>query len=191
MHALRRLLAQDQLLDLARLTIEFKTTTLPALLFLSAMNQDPDELEWGDRLHERRRRIMERELRDLQDSQPQSEVLSREQRRVAAAAAAQARLEARNTSSTDTGRRQQEYNGRPRGRARLPVLYDENGIHINSHRDLCDCLTPECPGCHFPCKGCGSKKCGKKCRCNRKWVYTQIVEQNPSDESTIVRTKPF
>lgn len=54
------------------------------------------------------------------------------------------------------------------------ALFDENGVHIASDTDLCDCLQVNCPGCHFPCKKCTSKKCGLDCRNNRKFVYEEI-----------------
>lgn len=54
------------------------------------------------------------------------------------------------------------------------ALYDENGVHIMTGIDLCDCLQKACPGCHFPCPKCKSLKCGPECRCNRKYVYDQI-----------------
>lgn len=58
---------------------------------------------------------------------------------------------------------------------RVPgALYDENGVHITTDVDLCDCLNVNCPGCHFPCKKCNSKKCGVDCRANRKFIYEEI-----------------
>lgn len=38
------------------------------------------------------------------------------------------------------------------------TLYDDNGIHRATGLDACDCLDVSCPGCHFPCPGCGSNK---------------------------------
>lgn len=81
--------------------------------------------------------------------------------------------------------------GHHRHGRKLPPVYDSQGIHINSKKDLCDCLHLECPGCHLPCKRCGSTKCGLRCRCDRKWMYTQVVEQHPFEESTVLRTRPF
>ena len=146
--------------------------------------EEEDEEQRDYRKHEKRRKTLQRELKDLTEFQT-PEFLNREQRRVAAAAAAQARLDGRDTGSS--GR--QPGSGQPRGRRRMPPLYDEDGTHLNSGRNLCDCLNPDCPGCHFPCKGCGSNKCGKKCRAHRKWMYTQVVEQQPFDESMVMRTK--
>jgi hypothetical protein len=138
---------------------------------------------------EKRRRVLERELRDLQAEFPSSNApLSREERRVAAAQAAKERREARTRDETSaagtTGG-----SGKSRGRGRMPAIYDDNGIHKQSGQDVCDCLNPDCVGCHFPCKGCGSKKCGRKCRVQRKWMYTQVIEQLPYDESIVLRTK--
>ncbi|EFA09931.1 ARL14 effector protein [Tribolium castaneum] len=66
------------------------------------------------------------------------------------------------------------------------ALYDENGIHIATCIDLCDCLSEECVGCFLPCPKCGSRKCGIDCRVHRKYVYDQleyhgydIVVKNP------------
>nr|XP_037291052.1 uncharacterized protein LOC119186654 isoform X3 [Rhipicephalus microplus] len=52
--------------------------------------------------------------------------------------------------------------------------YNARGIHIASNKDACDCLQPNCPGCHFPCPKCNSQKCGDECRSNRNYVYEQI-----------------
>jgi hypothetical protein len=30
--------------------------------------------------------------------------------------------------------------------------------------EICDCLQPNCRGCHYPCKACGDLRCGKECR---------------------------
>ncbi|CAG7834677.1 unnamed protein product [Allacma fusca] len=40
--------------------------------------------------------------------------------------------------------------------------------------EICDCLEPKCPGCHFPCKSCGDGRCGHECRTNRRWVYDTV-----------------
>ncbi|XP_054716672.1 ARL14 effector protein-like isoform X1 [Uloborus diversus] len=45
--------------------------------------------------------------------------------------------------------------------------YDENGIHISTGKDMCDCLNLKCSGCWMPCKNCNSQKCGFRCRENR------------------------
>ncbi|XP_053987453.1 ARL14 effector protein [Hylaeus anthracinus] len=57
------------------------------------------------------------------------------------------------------------------------ALYDENGIHIETGDDLCDCLNITCAGCHYPCAKCSSAKCGHECRINRKWSYESIENE--------------
>lgn len=54
------------------------------------------------------------------------------------------------------------------------AVFDENGVHIATCTDLCDCLVEDCCGCFFPCPKCGSQKCGMDCRVHRKFIYDQI-----------------
>jgi hypothetical protein len=60
-------------------------------------------------------------------------------------------------------------------------LYDGNGLLNISKQDICDCLRPNCPGCHFPCKQCESGKCGNKCRNYRNWFYKRIEYEGSSN----------
>ncbi|KAJ8920441.1 hypothetical protein NQ315_005309 [Exocentrus adspersus] len=64
----------------------------------------------------------------------------------------------------------------PPSNVRRPAgaVYDENGIHITTLTDLCDCLNEDCLGCFFECAKCGSQKCGTECRVHRKYVVDQI-----------------
>jgi len=48
-----------------------------------------------------------------------------------------------------------------------PVIYADDF-------EFCDCLLPNCPGCHYPCKSCGDCRCGHECRVNRRYVYESI-----------------
>lgn len=59
------------------------------------------------------------------------------------------------------------------GKKNRGALYDDTGAHIGTGKDICDCLTPNCPGCFFDCPKCGSSKCGPECRVNRKYNYEQ------------------
>ncbi|XP_067132215.1 52 kDa repressor of the inhibitor of the protein kinase [Centruroides vittatus] len=52
--------------------------------------------------------------------------------------------------------------------------YDEKGVHVQSKKDLCDCLDEDCPGCHYPCPKCESPKCGHECRNGRRWIYEKV-----------------
>ncbi|KAM9262267.1 ARL14 effector protein-like [Morus bassanus] len=56
--------------------------------------------------------------------------------------------------------------------------YDKQGRLLCNNVDLCDCLQKNCMGCFYPCPKCSSKKCGPKCRCNRKWVYESIQTES-------------
>ncbi|XP_053207254.1 ARL14 effector protein-like [Panonychus citri] len=58
------------------------------------------------------------------------------------------------------------------------AVYDEKGVHIESGRDLCDCLSVVCPGCHFNCPKCKSPKCGGGCRAGRTWCYVQAATES-------------
>ena len=63
------------------------------------------------------------------------------------------------------------------------AVYDYGGLLSGSKQDLCDCMSHECPGCHFPCMKCGSSKCGVECRCNRKWQYFNKKEVDGNCDS--------
>lgn len=58
--------------------------------------------------------------------------------------------------------------------SRLNNLYDEKGRYRCDGSNDCDCLDPQCSGCHFPCPLCKSSMCGPVCRTNRKWTYESI-----------------
>lgn len=85
------------------------------------------------------------------------------------------------------------YNDRQRRRRNIqtyPPLYDDTGIHLNSNRDLCDCLDTRCPGCHEECKGCGSQKCGFECRSGRTWSHREVIQFHPHKPKEIIRSRP-
>jgi hypothetical protein len=132
----------------------------------------------------RRLRAAARELEELQDSVIETGFLQREQRR-----------RQKNASTTTSSLYTDKLGKRGRRATRketnnMSAAYNTEGIHINSGKDLCDCLDLDCLGCFFPCSKCGSTKCGSKCRSGRKWMYQQVVEQNPFEEAAVVRTRP-
>ena len=65
--------------------------------------------------------------------------------------------------------------------------YDGKGRLLVNQADLCDCLDEECLGCFYPCPQCNSTKCGPTCRCNRRWVYTTMVNEN----GEVISKMPF
>lgn len=52
------------------------------------------------------------------------------------------------------------------------TVHDKSGQIFGD--DLCDCLMPDCPGCHSSCERCGSRKCGCECRCGRPWTFVEV-----------------
>lgn len=78
----------------------------------------------------------------------------------------------------DNSNREKRKISRKLGIRKVPgAVYDETGVHIATGMDLCDCMCTKCDGCFYPCKKCGSNKCGNDCRCNRKVVPEDIVYQ--------------
>lgn len=79
-----------------------------------------------------------------------------------------------NFNPEQSNRERRKLNRKIQYDGRRNVVYNDRGIHIESGKDLCDCLDDTCPGCHFPCPKCRSMKCGHECRQNRKWMYDLI-----------------
>lgn len=97
-------------------------------------------------------------------------------RRVAAKSTRIFQKHYKNSGTRGYKKKELNQNVNRQGRVRRPrgVLYDENGVHIATSVDLCDCLVENCVGCFFPCSKCGSEKCGIDCRVHRKYIYEEI-----------------
>lgn len=54
----------------------------------------------------------------------------------------------------------------------VSLMFDRKRYHHNDGRliqlaedfDGCDCLRPNCSGCHLPCPSCKGTRCGHECR---------------------------
>lgn len=57
------------------------------------------------------------------------------------------------------------------------VFHDKKGKLVVPGEEsitLCDCLIPECHGCHWPCVNCGGRLCGPICQQNRKKFVSSV-----------------
>lgn len=68
-------------------------------------------------------------------------------------------------------------------------LYDKQGVHLASGKDICDCLEDNCPGCWLPCKRCKSTKCSFECRNRRRFVVLEVKDEEAEDEENDNREK--
>lgn len=68
-------------------------------------------------------------------------------------------------------------------------LYDKQGVHLASGKDICDCLEENCPGCWLPCKRCKSTKCSFECRNRRRFVVLEVRDEEAEDEENDNREK--
>lgn len=68
-------------------------------------------------------------------------------------------------------------------------LYDKQGVHLASGKDICDCLEENCPGCWLPCKRCKSTKCSFECRNRRRFVVLEVKDEEAEDEENDNREK--
>lgn len=66
------------------------------------------------------------------------------------------------------------------------VEFDAKGRYRSTGINACDCLTPGCDGCHFPCPQCASSKCGPQCRVNRVAAYSSVRIQNQGKHDKFV-----
>ncbi|VDK47425.1 unnamed protein product [Anisakis simplex] len=101
------------------------------------------------------------------------------------------------SSSTDGRRRSTRRRDHSNNTCYTPH-HDEFGNFVKpdgSTVKLCDCLKPSCPGCHFPCKKCGSRMCGPECQRGRDYVLLKIGCDAPAPtyhpylEQTLYKTK--
>nr|XP_002125376.1 ARL14 effector protein-like isoform X1 [Ciona intestinalis] len=69
------------------------------------------------------------------------------------------------------------------------AIYDNNGKLLSNGKDMCDCLNEQCPGCFYPCDSCGGTKCGKECRCSRKWYYDSVEVEGGQSRYFNVKTQ--
>lgn len=65
-------------------------------------------------------------------------------------------------------------------------IYDATGRIRRTKKNVCDCLNNLCIGCHFPCKQCGSTKCGPKCRVKRNDYTAQIRIDGQKNKHTVI-----
>ncbi|EYC40129.1 hypothetical protein Y032_0627g809 [Ancylostoma ceylanicum] len=71
------------------------------------------------------------------------------------------------------------------------IFHDKKGKLVVPGEEsvtLCDCMIPECHGCHWPCENCGGRLCGPICQQNRKkyvscvrvlGITPEVVANNP------------
>lgn len=72
------------------------------------------------------------------------------------------------------------------------IFHDKKGKLVIPGEEsitLCDCLVPECHGCHWPCASCGSRLCGPICQQNRKKFVACVKVLGSTPE--IVTNNPF
>ncbi|KAK4476068.1 hypothetical protein MN116_001294 [Schistosoma mekongi] len=78
------------------------------------------------------------------------------------------------TSVTRCVRRQMSVKCSRKSSDRLHPLYDSRGRLLETLEYRCDCLKPECPGCHLPCRRCHSTLCGASCRIYRTYRVGEV-----------------
>ncbi|VDO79203.1 unnamed protein product [Haemonchus placei] len=72
------------------------------------------------------------------------------------------------------------------------VFHDKKGKLVvpgEESMTLCDCLIPECHGCHWPCANCGGRLCGPVCQQNRKKFVSCVKVLGITPE--VVVTNPY
>nr|CAH7769517.1 unnamed protein product [Callosobruchus chinensis] len=78
------------------------------------------------------------------------------------------------TSVREKRKLNRKFNNTSSVRRPAGAVYDENGVHISSGMDICDCLNEDCVGCFFECSKCSSQKCSVECRVHRKFIVEQV-----------------